>query len=285
MQGDSQIWPDARYPVYKPRGKRTEAFVEAMATVNSEIKRILKEKDAGIRSGSAAMRDIVDSLRQQVQAELGMAAAGSWDAYYLRKLLDSLEYQFGNFSAKAKKEAEGLVEDIWGMGRSLVDAPLKVAGIYTGFHISTSSLDVMKDYTNNYLEGLFGDAWYKVKGEISLGMMGAKTPAEVASAIGKNLKSKSIFSSIAERAEVITQTEMGRAFSSAAQYRMYQQSQYVPDLEKQWIHAGHPKQPRASHLAAHGQHVPVKGAFTVGGVKMMYPRDPAAPVSETIRCG
>ncbi|GER92681.1 hypothetical protein A45J_0399 [hot springs metagenome] len=256
-----------------------------MATVNSEIKRIIKEKDAGIRSGTAAMRDIIDTLRQQVQAALGMAAAVSWDAYYLKKLLDSLEYQFDNFTVKAKKEAEGLVEDIWGMGQSLVDAPLKLVGIYSGFHISTSVLDVMKDYTNNYLEGLFGDAWTKVRGEISLGMMGAKTQQEVAAAIGKNLKDKSIFSSIAERAEVIIQTEMGRAFSRATQYRMYQAAQYVPDLEKQWIHAGHPKQPRPSHLAAHGQHVPVKDAFTVGGIEMMHPRDPAAPVSETIRCG
>lgn len=256
-----------------------------MATVNSEIKRIIKEKNAAIRYGAAAMRDIIDNLRVQVQTELGMAAAGSWDAYYLKRLLNSLEYQFDNFSLKAKKEAEGLVEDIWGMGQSLVDAPLKVAGIYTGFHISTSGLDVMKDYTNNYLEGLFGDAWTKVRGEISLGMMGAKTPAEVAAAIGKNLKSKSIFSSIAERAEVIARTEMGTAFSRATQYRMHQAAQYVPDLEKQWRHAGHPKQPRPSHLAAHGQHVPVKDAFTVGGIKMMHPRDPAAPVSETIRCG
>lgn len=257
----------------------------AELTPTSEIRRILKEKDRGLRSGTAAVRDIIGDLRKQVQARLGEAAAGSWDAYQLKKLLDSLELQFSNYTVKAQKEAAGLLEDIWGMGQTLVDAPLKVTGIYTGFHLSTSSLDIYKDYTNTYLQGLMGDAWYKVKGELSLGIMGGKSPAEVSAAIGKSLRSPSIFKSVAERAEVITKLELGRAFSASAQYRMYQASQYVPDMEKQWIHAGHPKQPRPSHLAAHGQHVKVKDAFRVGGVLMMFPRDPAAPVGEVIRCG
>jgi hypothetical protein len=116
-------------------------------------------------------------------------------------------------------------------------------------------------------------------------MMGGKTPQEVAAAIGKNLNDPSIFTSIAARAETITKTEMGRVFSTAAQKRMEEASRHVAGLEKQWIHAGHPKHARPGHEAAHGQHVPVGEPFNVGGTKMMYPRDPAAPLDEVINCG
>lgn len=252
---------------------------------NPRIKQILKEKDAGIRSGTQAMLNLLKELQRQIQAELAMAALGSWDAYYLKKSLDNIEYQISNFEAKAKLEIEGLLEDAWGRGQSLVDIPLGIAGIYTGLHLSTSSLDVLKNYANDYLEKLFQDLWYRVKGEISLGIMGAKTPQEVAKAIGKNLKDPSHFGSIAKRAEVITKTEMGRVFSMATQMRLEQASQYVEGLEKQWIHAGHPKVARPSHLAADGQHVPVNEPFNIGGVKMMYPRDPRAPLDEIINCG
>lgn len=256
-----------------------------MPTVNSEIRRIIKEKDMAIRSGTQSMLDILKELQTQVLNETGKAALGSWDAYYLKNLLGAIESQIDNFTVKAKAEAAGLLEDSWGKGIAMVDVPLGSAGIYTGFHISTSSLDVLKEFTFHKLDGLSAAAMDKIKAELTLGIIGGKTPAEVAAAIGKNLKDPSIFTSIAARAEVITKTEMGRVFSTANQMRMEQASEYVVGLEKQWRHAGHPKQARPAHLAAHGQHVPVNEPFNIGGVPMMYPRAPGAPLDEVINCG
>ena len=56
-----------------------------------------------------------------------------------------------------------------------------------------SLIEVMalKDFGENITQKLFGDAYLKIRGEISLGVLGGKTPAEVANAIGKNLKDKS----------------------------------------------------------------------------------------------
>ncbi len=257
----------------------------AKLTPTSAIKQAIKEKDTGIWTGTEAMLAIIEDLRKQVIGRLGEAAVGSWDQYQLRRMLDSIEYQVSNFSEKAKAEADGLLDKSWGFGENLVDAPLKVTGLYYGYHISTSSLDALKDFTFHKINELSNVAWNKLKGELTLGMMGGKSPQEVASAIGKSLRRPSIFGSIAERAEVITQTEMGRVFSTAAQMRMKQAAQYVPDLQKVWIHAGHPKKARPSHLAAHGQHVPVNEPFNIGGVEMMHPRDPRAPIGEVIRCG
>ena len=43
--------------------------------------------------------------------------------------------------------------------------------------------------------------------------------------------------------------------------------------------------PRINHLAADGQVQDVTKPFKLGGAKLMYPHDPAAPASETILCG
>jgi hypothetical protein len=256
-----------------------------MPTINSEIKRILKAKDAGIKSGTQAMLGLLKELQKQILGELGQAALGSWDAYHLKQALDAIEYQISNFKAKATAEADGLLKDSWGKGQSMVDMPLAEAGVYVGWHLPTSVLDTLKDFTFDRISGLSNDAWLKIKGELNLGILGGKTPQEVAAAIGKNLTDPSIFASIADRAEVITKTEMGRVFSEATQLRMEQAAEYVDGLEKQWIHAGHPKKARPSHLAAHGQHVPVNELFNIGGVLMMSPREPGAPLEEVINCG
>lgn len=256
-----------------------------MPSVNSEIRRILKEKDRAIKTGTRAMLDVLKELQRQTLDEIGRAAITEWDAYHLKEMLNSIEHQIDNFAAKGKAEADGLLEESWGMGRNLVDIPLAEAGIYTGFRLSTSVLDTLKDFTFHKIEGLSEAAWDKIRGELTLGVMGGKTPQEVAKAVGTNLTDRSIFTSIARRAEVITQMEMGRVFSTATELRMEEAADHVDGLEKMWRHVGHPKVPRSSHLAADGQHVPVNESFNIGGVQMMYPRDPGAPIDETINCG
>ncbi|MDD5348448.1 MAG: hypothetical protein PHT59_07535 [Candidatus Omnitrophica bacterium] len=255
-----------------------------MAKVTQVIKNALKEKDRAIISGSESMLRILEDLHGQVQAALGKAALGTWDAYHLRQYLDQIEYQIANYAAESKTRFSGLLDTAWAAGKTVVDAPLAVNGIYTGFHLSATVLDTLKEYSNGYLENLYQDAWYKIKGELTLGIVGNKTPQEVARAIGETID-KGRFANIAARAETIAQTEMGRVFSEATQLRMEQVAENVPGIEKQWIHAGHPKQARPTHVAANGQHVPVNEPFMIGGIPMMFPRDPAAPIAETINCG
>lgn len=254
---------------------------------SAAIKKALKEKDQGIVSGVESMQAILRDLHAQVMAELGKAALGSWDDYHLRQMLDSIEYQMAHYGGVAQTTLAGLLDTAWGMGAALVDAPLAVAGIYTGgYHLPTSALDALKGYSNDYLKNLFGDAWYRVKGEITLGMVGGKSPQEVASAIGKTMNAGR-FKNIAARAETITRHEMGTLYSEATQLRMEQAAENVPGLEKQWRHVGHPMKPRPTHAAINGHHVPIDKPFFrgAGGFPMMYPRQPGAPLEETMHCG
>lgn len=253
---------------------------------SAAIKKALKEKDQGIISGEKAMLGILEELHRQVMAEIGKAALGSWDSFHLRQVLDSIEFQMARSSSAAQTTMTGLLDTAWGMGVATVDAPLAVAGIYTGYHLATSTLDVMKEYSNDYLKNLFGDAWYKVKGEITLGVIGGKSPQEVAAAIGKTMDAGR-FKDIATRAETIARHEMGTVYSQAGQMRMEQAAEHVPGLEKQWRHVGHPRAPRPTHAAMDGHHVPIGEPFFhgAGGFPLMYPRQPEAPLEETMHCG
>jgi hypothetical protein len=255
-----------------------------MIKVGAAIKKALEKKEEGIISGAESMLAILRDLQKQITIELGKAALGSWDAYHLRQLLDSIEGHLSKSSSMSQKKLSGLLDSAWRGGIALADSPSGAGGIYTGFHLSTSVLDSLKEYSNDYLKNLYQDAWYKIKGEINLGVMGSKTPQEVMEAIGTSIDAGR-FKNISARAEIITRNEMGAVFSKATQMRMEQAAGYVPGMEKQWIHAGHPKMPRHAHVAADGQHVPVAEPFKIGGVKMMFPRDPGAPLEEIINCG
>jgi hypothetical protein len=202
-------------------------------------------------------------------------------------MLDAIEYQTAHYGGIAQTTLSGLLDESWGMGAALVNAPLAVAGIYSGgYFLPTATLEALKGYSNDYLKNLFGDAWFRVKGEITLGVVGGKSPQEVAEAIGRTID-KGRFKDIAGRAETITRHEMGTIYSTAAQLRMEQAAEYVPGLEKQWRHVGHPMKARPTHAAMHGHHVPVDNPFFIGdgGWPMMFPRQPGAPLSETMYCG
>ena len=51
----------------------------------------------------------------------------------------------------------------------------------------------------------------------------------------------------------------------------------------EWI-AARDSRTRDSHGLADGQVVPIGQSFSVGGVFLAYPGDPAGPAKETIRC-
>lgn len=93
-----------------------------------------------------------------------------------------------------------------------------------------------------------------------------------------------VISQIRGRAIAIMRTEMGRAFSVAAQERMTLAREHVPGLRKQWRRSGKVHS-RIAHDLADGQVRDVDKPFKVGTVSMHYPRDPKAPASETINCG
>jgi len=226
---------------------------------------------------------LLSAARKEIASTV---ASSDWQIYHLAELKAAVERaltDFGNQYGIQLREAQ---RELWETGIDLVDLPLREVGIIQALpEIDTTALSILQGYGTDLVDGLSTDAAKKINTEITLGLMGQKSPVEVMGAIGRNLKSKSIFKSIAARAETITMTEAGRVLEAASQARKAAAARVVPGLQKQWHYGHSPKSPRPAHLAAHGQVRDVDKPFDVGGEKLMYPKDPAGSAKNTIRCG
>ena len=276
-----------------------------MVEVTDKMKEILIDQIHRTTDGQVTIRRILEEIRKQVFTELVSVpqidnTTTAFSAAHMRLTLNSINEHIATFEAEAQKELVKGITESWEAGYEMLPKMMSAAGISTGFGISRNLLNQfdpwlssMKDFTSGMVEHLAVDAQLKIKGELSLGVLGQKTPYEVAQAVAANLPAKlpefksgkSIFKNISERAAVITETEMGRVFSMASHASMLAAAETLPNLKKMWLHAGHPKTPRPSHLALNGDIKPVKTPFLLGNIRMQYPRDPAGPISEIIRCG
>jgi hypothetical protein len=258
-----------------PRSKKEIAFERK---INELIARSQRLEDAEVKK---VIRLLADA-RKEVAATV---AATEWQAWRLPQLKNAIERALQEFGGKYGVELRDAQRSFWDDGIDMVDLPLRQVGIKAAIPaVDTTVLGIMQGYGADLVKGLAKDAALRINNEITMGLMGQKTPYEVMQAVGANLKDKSIFTSIAARAETITRTEAGRVLEAASQARMERAAGVVPGLQKQWFHGQNVRKPRPSHLKAAGQVRDVDKPFDVGGEKLMYPRDPAGSAKNTINC-
>jgi len=225
---------------------------------------------------------LLSDARKEVAATV---ASTEWELYHLGELKQAIERALTAFGDQYGIELREMQREFWEKGIQMVDLPLKAVGIAQAIpEIDHTVIAIMQDYSSDLIKGLSKSAVSKINNELTLGLMGRKTPYDVMGAIGRNLKDKSVFKSIAARAETITRTETGRVLSAASQARQEKAALVVPGLKKEWRHSHISRIPRLSHLAAEGQIRNVDKPFNVSGEELMYPRDPAGSAKNTIRC-
>jgi hypothetical protein len=266
-------------------------------TVSEKIKSILASQRETETLGAERVRSLLEEVRRQIVAELVGMPSGNYSSYFLQSSLASIDHHLATWESAAQRELGNVLTEAWSAGLNLVPSAMKAAG--TTFQlpwISSHTLDALKDFSFGKISGVKGDLYSKIKAELSLGVLGQKTPQEIAAKLAEGLADHtlplgkggfSIFKSVAERAEVITGLETGRAFSMATKLSIEAAQEILPEMEGMWVHAGHPRAPRQSHLLMHGQTRKKGAAFytTAQGGKVFFPRDPQAPLSEVIRCG
>jgi hypothetical protein len=256
--------------------------------VTTKINQLLKEKNKGIISGQKAMKGIYEELRKQTVDQLKSVDAESYSAYHLKQNRAMLEKAIADTESRAKREANSNLDKMWGAGDDLVKEAMYVGEVSVSgraYFLSNTLLDSLKDFTATRLESLSEAAWTKMNGELSLGVLGQKTPFEVAKAIAGTLKDPGIFKNVLTRAATITEVEMGRVYSTATVESLKKAAKDVPGMMKEWLHAGHPRMPRVSHLMLHGQRRNTDEPFIVGSLVIDYPRSPKAAIEEVIHCG
>ena len=257
---------------------RNKKEIDFHRKVDELIKRAQNLENAEVKKVITLLAD----ARKEVAATV---ASTEWQAYRLPEFKNAIDRALQQFGDKYGVDLREAQRSFWEDGINIVDAPLREVGVYAAFPaIDTTVLGIMQGYGADLIKGLAKDAALRINNEITMGLMGQKTPFEVMEAVGKNLKDKSIFTSIAARAETITRTEAGRVLEAASQARLMEAGKLVPGLQKQWFHGQNVRMPRPSHLAAIGQIRDVDQPFDVGGEKLMYPRDPAGSAKNTINC-
>jgi hypothetical protein len=236
---------------------------------------------------AAEVQKVIKLLASARRDIASAVAETDWQAYQLPRMKDAVERAMAEFGTKYGVDLRDAQLEFWNTGIDAVDMPLRTVGVKALIpEIDTTVLGIMQGYGADLVKGLAKDAALKINNELTLGLMGQKTPYEVMQAVGKNLKDKSIFTSIAARAETITRTECGRVLEAASQARLEKAGKVVKGLQKQWIYGTAPRRvPRLAHVAADKQIRDVDKPFNVGGEQLMYPRDPAGSARNTINCG
>jgi hypothetical protein len=255
--------------------------------VTDILKDILIAQGRRTIDGQEAVRQILDAVRKQIIGEIAQVSAESFTAYRQQQLLSQVNRLLFDTEAELRVEIGKGISAAGDAGVGMLPQMAAVGSNVTLSTVGISShlVEQIKEFAWGRVSAITNDAQAKIRAELSLGLLGQKTPQEIAGAIAGTLERPGIFKGIAERAEVITKTEMGRAFSMAAQKSFESAIDTLPELQKMWLHAGHPKSPRIYHLHLNGNIKDIDQPFLVGSIIMMYPRDPKAPIGEIIGCG
>lgn len=205
-----------------------------------------------------------------------------WQHWYLPQLRRQVTDILAEFGAAAGAAMQDGAEKSWDKGVELVDVPLATGGIAVEAMVPTldrEQLTAMQTFLTHKMRDVSVATVNRVNASLGLVATGLATPAEAATAI------QGIGGVTRRRALTVVRTELGRAFSNAAQRRMEQASRAgLKGLKKQWRRSGKIHS-RRTHDLADGQIRDVDEPFLVGGEKLMHPKDPDGSAANTINCG
>lgn len=251
-------------------------------------KRFRKERTKRLKVRSAIQRDTYAELtrllklaEEDIQGTLKHSPS-EWQAWYLPQVQQSIKRTMSTFINTGSATINSAATNLWQAGINLIDKPIaaggvQIAGLLTD--IDPKQLVAMRTFMTGRIQDIGETVANRINSNLGLVAMGAQTTGDAIAQIANVFEVGG-----RSRAQTIVRTELGRAYSTAAQQRMTQAQQHLPGLKKQWRRSGKIHS-RLAHDAADGQIQPVDEPFIIGGARLMYPRDPQASVKDTINCG
>ncbi|HEY0019055.1 MAG TPA: hypothetical protein VGC13_22325 [Longimicrobium sp.] len=228
------------------------------------------------------------ALLRLMQADILDVLAGApseFDAAFLPRLLSEVVRGVEHWSDRVVDAADGVWAGAARRGPRLLLMPLAAAGIHVGHgggRLTDTLLRTVAGYSAEKLEIGLAQGRAAIEQHVRLAVLGGQSPHEAMQGIGRSLDGPGPFRRISHRSEVIVRTEVGRIHSAAADLRLMEAAELVPDLGKEWLWSG---KSRVAHAAVSGQRRKAGEAFDVAGEKLQYPRDPAGSPENTILCG
>jgi hypothetical protein len=224
---------------------------------------------------------LLEALRKEVASTV---ADSEWKVYFLPRMKEAVNGAVAKMQLQYRKLMETGSVNLWNAGIDQVDWPLNYVGIrITAPEIARSTLEILQGFSADLITNLTEDAAAKINAEITMGLLGGKSPWDVMQTVGRNLTDPGVFRNIAVRAETITRTEMARVNSMARQARQEAvvEANSKERWLKKWISSGK-FHPRPHHAALNGTTVAFDKDFP-GGIP--YPHAPGLPAAESINCG
>jgi len=254
--------------------KRSKAF-------GKEVRKEKKRKGEIQKEADTRAKEVLRLAMARIRETLADSPS-EWDLFYLSQVERNIKAHLNEATDSLGQVATSETSRAWAAGQDLIDNPLSASGVQIKSvlpEMDKKQLNAIRSFMTNRLRAVTEELATKISNELGLVVVGAQSSNQakqtIASKIGKNGH---------RRAQTIVRTEIGRVYSVATQSRQEQAKEYLPGLKKQWRRSGKVHS-RVSHDLADGQIVGVNEPFVVGGVKLMYPRDPAGPPEETINCG
>lgn len=227
--------------------------------------------------------DDVIALLQQAKSNISTTLAGQpsdFQQWHLSQINSEIDRVLGIFQDKAGETLSNAVSSAWSGGISSIDKPLAAARFDVVMPmLDTQQLLAMRTFMIDRIKDVGVQAAQKIKSEIGLAMIGTqdinKTVEKVAEILGDGSKS---------RTATIVGDNLTRAWAYASNERALQADDAGVKMKKTWRRSGKIHS-RLAHDLADGTTKPIDKPFVINGHEMMYPKDPQAPVSESINCG
>ncbi len=226
--------------------------------------------------------DIVALLRRaQGDIALTLASAPSdyqqWRLNALNLEVDRLLGIFGDQAGDVLSNAAG---EAWAGGLAAIDKPFSAAGIEMVLPvIDSTQLQAMRTFMVDRIKDVGVQAAQKIKSEIGQALIGIQDIAQTIQKVGSIMGESSV-----SRVTTIVGDNLSRAWATASFDRAMQSDAAGVEMEKIWRRSGKIHS-RLAHDLTDGVRKPINEPFVINGHKIMYPKDPKAPIEESINCG
>lgn len=255
--------------------------------MNKDQERRWKEQE---RAAQAERKKLLDDthddivvLLRRAQGEIALTLASApsdyqqWRLNALNLEVDRLLGIFGDQAGDVLSNAAG---EAWAGGLAAIDKPFSAAGIEMVLPvIDSTQLQAMRTFMVDRIKDVGVQAAQKIKSEIGQALIGIQDIAQTIQKVGSIMGESSV-----SRVTTIVGDNLSRAWATASFDRAMQSDAVGVEMEKIWRRSGKIHS-RLAHDLADGVRKPINEPFVINGHKIMYPKDPKAPIEESINCG
>lgn len=255
--------------------------------MNKDQERRWKEQE---RAAQAERKKLLDDthddivvLLRRAQGEIALTLASApsdYQQWRLNALNLEVDRLLGIFGDQAGDVLSNAAAEAWAGGLAAIDKPFSAAGIEMVLPvIDSTQLQAMRTFMVDRIKDVGVQAAQKIKSEIGQALIGIQDIAQTIQKVGSIMGESSV-----SRVTTIVGDNLSRAWATASFDRAMQSDAVGVEMEKIWRRSGKIHS-RLAHDLTDGVRKPINEPFVINGHKIMYPKDPKAPIEESINCG